>query len=596
MRFFPTVLASLFGTLIAFSIAFFFGLLLIAAILSSDQAPLNIRSGSVLVVPMSGLVPETEPENPFRIVFDGPERTTLREMTNAIRAAADDDRISALWLKPHGTANAWASLQEVSSSLAEFRTSGKPIIASSGASGYTERDFYLAMSADHVFSPPAAYFELNGFVLVLQFMKQLLEKLDVEVEAIRAGNFKSAVEPFLRDNASDENREQLRALIDAHSDVFIDAIAKRRRMAPNDLLELIEEGDVTSARQALDAGLIDSLMVDDAVRDFIKRQTNTVGRLSMISVGDYARASSSIGETAGTVAIVNAFGTIVSGRSSRDRSPMFGEVNVGSATLENTLRRIRDDDSIDAVVVRINSPGGSAAASDVIWHAIKRTAEVKPVVASLGDVAASGGYYIAAAADSIIAEQTTITGSIGVFTLLLNVSGLLEDKIGLTHDAVKSGPYADMFTGLRSLSDNERAILADGVDRTYDRFTELIAEGRDMSAEEVQSVAQGRIWAGSDAHRLGLVDTLGGLYDALQIAALAAGLERNEFRVRTYPRPRGLFEQMTEMVETASASLVTRLTGEGPGKWFTMHARVLNTVSDLHGRPQTMLPMTMSVE
>lgn len=596
MRFFPTVIASLFGTLVAFGVAFFFMLLLLAAISSTSQTGPSVRDGSVLVVTMSGLVPESVPENPFRIIFDGPDKTTLHQITDAVRAAADDDRISAIWLKPRGSSNAWAGLEEVTAALSDFRMSGKPIVASSGAGGYSERDYFLATSADHVFSPPAAYFELNGFVIVLQFVKQLFDKLDIEVEVVRAGNFKSAVETFVRDHASDENREQLRALLNAHSAVFVNAIAARRKLDVSTILGFIDQANIASAEQALEAGLIDSLLVDDSVADFLEQLIETEGRLKTISAGDYARSSGAQGGTAGTVAVVNAFGTIMPGRSSRDANPLFGGTNIGSASFERTLKKIRDDDSIDAVVIRINSPGGSAAASDVIWHAIKRTAEVKPVVASLGDIAASGGYYIAAAAGTIVAERTTLTGSIGVFTLLLNVSGLLEDKIGLTHDAIKSGPYADMFTGLRSLSDHERAILADGVDRTYDRFTALVASGRGMSIEDVHSVAQGRIWAGADALRLGLVDTLGGLYDATKIAALSAGLDEGSYRVQTYPRPRGLFEQLSEFVESTGASILDRFSRSGPAEWFAMHVRLLDAVSDVHGTPQALLPMTVSVE
>ncbi len=596
MRFFPTVVASLFGTIIAFGVIFFFPLLLIVGLSSAGKTAPSVRTGSVLVVPISGRIPESAPENPFQVVLAGPATATLHQITRAIRHAADDDRISAIWLKPSGSANSWAALEEITSALSDFRSSGKPIVASSGAGGYSEKDFFLAMSADHVFSPPAAHFELNGFVVVLQFVKRLLDKLDIEVEVVRAGNFKSAVEPFLRDHASDENREQLRALLDAHSELFIGAIVARRGLQPETVLDLIDRSSVTSAERALEAGLIDSLISDDDVSDFLIPLTGREGRLRTTFVRAYARSMGNTGGTEGTIAIVNAFGTIVSGKSSRDGNPLFSGTNVGSETLTEFLKKVRDDKSIDAVVVRINSPGGSAAASDVIWRAIKRTAGVKPVVASLGDVAASGGYYIAAAADTIVAERTTLTGSIGVFTLLLNVSGLLEEKIGLTHDAIKSGPYADMFTGLRSLSDYERAILADDVDRTYDRFTKLVAEGRGMSIEEVHSIAQGRIWAGSDALRLGLIDTLGGLHDAVRIAALAAGLEEGSYRILTYPRSRGLLEQLTELVESTGASVIDRLSGSGPAEWFAMHVRLLKAVSDIHGSPQAMLPMAVTVE
>ena len=599
MRFFPTVLATIIGSLIALVMAFFFGLVLLAAVASSGQIAPTVRSGSVLVVPISGFIPEVRPENPFQVIFLGPDRATLHDITRSIRRAADDDRISALWLRTRGSANAWASLEEVSEAVHDFKASGKPVVASSGANGYSEKDFFIASSADLVFSPPAAYFEMNGFVLVLQFVKQLFDKLDIEAEAVRAGNFKSAVEPFVREHASAENLEQLQAIVDAHANLFSKAVASRRGIEESRVVAFMEDAGITAAADAVEAGLIDSLMVDDEVEDFIRDLVNedSESRLRTISVGDYARSNSAAGGgSGGTIAVVNAFGTIVSGKSGRDAHPVFGGSNVGSETLARTLKRIREDDHIDAVVLRINSPGGSAAASDVIWHAVKRTAAEKPVVASMGDVAASGGYYIAVAADTIVAESTTLTGSIGVFALLLNISGFLEGKIGLTHDAVKTGPYADMFTGLRPLSEHERKILADGVDRVYDRFTVLVAEGRAMPVSEVHDVAQGRIWAGSDALQVGLVDTLGGLHDATRIAAEMAGLDEGEYRIRTYPAPRGLLEQLGELVEATAAAVIDYIPVGGAPEWFAAQGRLLRAMDEMNGTVQARLPVTVSVD
>lgn len=578
----------------AFGVVFFFLLLMFAGLASSAQQRPTVKAGSVLVVSMSGLIPEEVPENPFQLLVRGPEINTLHEITGSIRRAANDERISALWLKPRGVANGWASLEEIKAAVDVFRASGKPILASSGASGYTEKDYFVAVSADRIVSPKMARFELNGLALIIQFVKQLLDKLDIEVEAVRAGNFKSATEPFLRDHASDENLEQLQAVLDAHSELFMAEIADRRAIERETLRGLIDGGDVTGSERALELGLLDSLMTVEEVDKLLKQITGEEDRLNTVSVGNYAQASRGGGPN-GTVAVVKAVGTIVPGRSSRDRNPVFGGANVGSESLAKTLKRLQEDDSIDAVVLRINSPGGSAAASDVIWQAVKQTGEAKPVVASLSDIAASGGYYIAAGADTIIAERTTLTGSIGVFSLLLDLSGLMEDKLGVTHDVLKSGPYADMFSGLRTLTEHERSILRDDVDRTYERFKGLVSEGRKMTRAEVEAAAQGRIWAGVDALRLGLIDTLGGLQEAIQIAAASANLEEGEYTVRTYPGPRGFLERLSEWVGTTAPEVLSRFSIWRVQQWLTMHGRILQAASDLQGSPQAMFPMTVTV-
>jgi protease-4 len=596
MRFFPTVIASVLGTLIALGFAFFFFLIILAGLISTRPSAPSIRQGSVLVVDLSGVVPERKPESPFVAVFEGRIPSTLHEITGAIRRAADDERIASVWLRPSGLFNGWASLEEIGAAIDEFRKSGKPVVASSGATGYSERDYFVAIGADHVFSSRAARFEMNGFVLVLQFMSQLLEKLDIDVLAVRAGNFKSAVEPFTRDEPSEENREQIVQFIDAHSELFVEAVARDRAIDPAMIRRLIDTAEIRNAEQALEYGLIDSLLVGDDVEKFIAALIGASGDLAKVSVDDYIVATRPNAGAEGVVAVVNAAGTILPGRSTRDSNPLFGETNVGSDSMVELLRRLRDDESVDAVVLRITSPGGSAEASDVIWHSIKETARKKPVVASLGDVAASGGYYIASAADSIVSSRTTLTGSIGVFSLLLDVSGLLEDKIGLTHEAIKSAQHADMFTGLRSLSSLETSMLESDVDRTYSRFKGIVEAERGLSEVEVEEVSRGRVWSGADAQRLGLVDRLGGLHEAIQIAAGMAGLDDGRYRTRLYPRPRGILQQLDRFMEVEVAGMWWSADRDGPAGAFHRQIELLETAADLHATPQAMLPMSISLE
>ena len=601
VRFFPTVIASMFGTLLAFGAAFFLFVIMLAGLAglaSSGQGTPTVRPGSVLVVPVTGFIPEATPENPFAVAFGRPGMTTLHEVTAAIRKAADDERITAIWLQPRGSMNAWASLEEIRSALHDFHKSGKPVIATSGAGGYSERDYFVAAAAHHVFSPPAARFEMNGFVIVLQFMSRLLEKLDVDVEAIRAGNFKSAVEPFTQEGPSEENRLQVRSILDAHTAAFKAAILEHERIDADLLDDIFEEGSITSADAAYELGLIDSLLVDDEASEFLKGLLGVDGPLPAVTVKDYAGpgiAGSRSGSD-GTIAVVNLLGTIMPGRSGRDDNPLFGGSDVGSKSVTEMLKKLREDNTIDAVVVRINSPGGSAAASDVIWRAVAQTAEIKPVIASLGDVAASGGYYIAAGADIIVADPTTITGSIGVFSLLLDVSGLMEEKIGLTHEAVTTGPHADMLTGLRPLTDRERTMLTSDVDEIYDRFTRIVSDDRDLDLDRVLEISQGRVWSGYDALKIGLVDSLGGLETALGVAADAAGLDLDNVEVTIYPRPQGLFEAFFEVMGTAKADILTRIGWDGPAGWLVRQTETLHEIKSLHGNPQARLPVSVIVE
>jgi len=592
MRFFSTIVASIIGTFIALGLFTLFGLVLLAGLAAVDSGAPPVRQGSVLVVNLNTDLPEVEDTEAIPFLLTGGRALTLADATRAIRHAADDDRIAALWITARSARSSWAALEEIRSAVEVFRASGKPTLATSDADGFSERDYFVASAAEYVYSPSQALFELNGFALVAQFLKGLLDKVDVKVEAIRAGTYKSAVEPFTRTNLSEANRAQLESILGSQAGIFASSIAESRGISEDEIAGWVASSSIQTAEQARLAGLIDGLATDDEVRTIIADSLLlTDDEPPFVSIRNYAR-SVPAGTSRDVVAVLYASGTIVDGGSGYDPNPLFGGKAVGANDLVRMLREIRDDEQIKAVVLRIDSPGGVAQAADVIADAIRETAAIKPLVASLGDVAASGGYYIAAPADWIVADRSTLTGSIGVFSLLINTSGLMENKLGVTFDAVKTGPTADMFSGVRALTDFEKAILQHRVEQTYDRFTSIVAEGRDMSKEQVLSLAEGRVWTGEQALQNGLVDEAGTLEDAIAAAARLSGVDSTGYRLSTYPEAKSLVEKIWQLSpeirlwshpNPASETLVEQI-------------RLLTEIGDMHGEVQALMPLRFSIK
>jgi len=598
MRFLSTLLASVLGTLLAFGVVLLFLFFFFFAFaLSADPEP-PVSPGSVLTLDMSGPVPERVARDPFAEAFFDQPRYDLRDVKQALRKAAADTRIEAVLIRAHGVTAPWATLQEIRRELDTFKESGKPLIASSGEYYSSERDYYLNSAADSVFAAPEGFFEFNGFATELAFFTGALEKLDVEPQIIRAGSYKSAVEPFLRDDLSEENREQLSALLDTTNSTFLRAVSASRGQSPVALERVADEAATLTARGALDAGLIDGLLFDDEVMDVVRARIGAEAGadLPTISLGDYARVSaSSAGLSSGSegeIAVVYAQGQIVSG----DTDDMFSSAPMlGSESFAESMASARESDRTDAVVVRINSPGGSASASDAMWRDIRRTAQQKPVIVSMGGTAASGGYWMATAADSIVADPLTVTGSIGVFGVFFDASGLFENKLGITFDGVQTSPYADMFTGVTAFSEEERALLEGFIDDTYQAFLEKVANSRNMSVEEVNEIAQGRVWSGAAAHQVGLVDVLGGLDTAVGIAAERAGLVEGTYRVRTLPRPKTFLQRFNESLYAQAAGAWESLTLSGFEQRLIDQQRSLRDLVRTSGSAQARLPYTLDI-
>ena len=553
--FLKLLLAAMLGTALVLGGLLALGMLLISVVASAASSTPTVQDGAVVVLDLRGDVPElASSPNPLL----GESKTLdLDAVRRALAMAAADDRVKAVWVRTEGLAAPWATREEIRNALLAVKRAGKTVVASTRDAGVDEAGYFVLSAADSVFLPPLGGFEFNGFVMHSEFYKRGLDKLGVVPNVVRAGTFKAAVEPFLREDLSDENRTQLRALLDAQNRTFVAAVAEGRGLREDSVAALLTAQPVLSAEDAVRAGLADGTLDEAALEQRLAEQFGD-GDLETLDAADYARTSASAAglktSTKAYVAVVHATGTIVDGESGTSFNPLFGGETVGDRTFVAAMDDARTDDKVKAVVLRINSPGGSVTASEAMRRAVERTAAEKPVVVSMGDYAASGGYWIATPARALFAEPTTLTGSIGVFALWFNTRGLFEDKIGITLDTVRTSPFADLMSGTASPNAAEQALLQRHIDTTYARFLGLVAESRKMTTARVDSLAQGRVWAGADAQRLGLVDSLGGLRAAVRYAAHQADLEDGGYGTRTLPRPKSWTEQMSERMNARMAA------------------------------------------
>ena len=601
MRFLSTLTASVLGTLLAFGLVIFFLFFFLFALSFSTDTTPTVEPGSVLTVPIEGTIPERQADDPFQQAFGNAPGYDLRDLQTALRNAAQDDRIEAVWLRMKGTSAQWGTLQEVRQSIENVRASGTPVIASGADFGLSEKGYFVASAADSVYVGPQSSFDYNGFATILSFFQNAFDKLGVEPQVVRAGKFKSAAETFVRSDLSDPNRQQLRALLTTINDQFASTIAGDRPVSATELKNMGESDPLLQASAAVDRGLIDGVRYEDAVRSTFQQMDGipSEAELSTVELSKYKRVSAeSAGVTlndTGSIDIVYAEGQIVPG-DPNDNPFGSNQQTLGSSTVVDALENARENPSTEAVVVRVNSPGGSASASEAMWRAVKRTADEKPVVVSMGDVAASGGYYLAAGADSIVANPTTVTGSIGVIGVLLNAQELFEDKLGVTFDGVRTSPYADMYSPSQPLSSGERQLIGRSIDETYQTFLQRVASGRNMEVSAVNEVAQGRVWSGRDALEVGLVDTLGTRQDALAIAGNAAGLGEGPYETRVLPRPKTVLDRLNEQFATQSTKLWKSMAATSLERKLWRHRRVLDRVLGADSKIQTRLPYTPRIE
>ncbi|SKB47708.1 protease-4 [Parapedobacter luteus] len=555
--FFKYVLATVTGIILSFVLLFIIGLIIIGGMISSVGADREVKipNNSLLIINLNHEITERTMPDPFD-GFNVPgfiftKNLGLDDILKRIEAAKSDDRIKGIYLDISVVSASFASLQEIRDALLDFKESGKFIIAYSEL--YTQRAYYLASTADRIYVNPEGTIDFRGLASQTMFLKGMFDKLGIEAQVVKVGSFKSAVEPYTLDRMSTANREQVESFIGSIYDHFLGEIAESRKLSPDSLRAIADQYAVRNADDAITRRLADGKKYKDEILSELKvlLDISEDADISAVSLTKYKPkpqvASASIRDR---IAVVYAVGEIVSGEG--------GDEIIGSERISRELRKVRRDDKVKAVVFRINSPGGSALASDVIWREVELLRQEKPIIVSMGDVAASGGYYIAAAADSIFAQPNTITGSIGVFGLIPNLQGLYNDKLGITYDKVKTSKYADMLTTFdRPLSNDEFNILQREVERIYDTFLQRVADGRGLSKARVDSIGQGRVWSGQQALAIGLVDRLGSIDDAIAAAANKAGL--NDFRIVTYPAIKQPFESLL-------GNTTDRI-----GAWFARH-------------------------
>jgi len=553
-QFFKIVFASMFGFLLMILVLFF--IIVGIASSSSGDKEVKLKENTVLHLTLNDAIPDRASKNPFTelgISGLGDKATGLNDILENIDKAADNPNIAGIFLDVSVIPSGIASIEEIRNALLDFKKSKKFIYAYSEA--FTQPSYYLATVADKIFLHPTGLAELKGLRSEVLFFKGTLDKIGVEPQVFRHGKFKSAIEPFIQEQLSDANREQIRSYIGSIWNHLVAGIATERKMTEAQVQDIASRILVTNAESAVKYKLVDELKYRDEVLDLLKEKTKSeeIDKIEFVSIDkmtDVKDTRDNKGKD--KIAVVFAEGDIVDGEGK--------EGQVGSIEFSKAIRKARLDEKVKALVLRINSPGGSALASETIWREVMLTKKVKPVIVSMGNVAASGGYYIAAPADTIVASPNTITGSIGVFGLFFNAKEMVN-KIGVTIDTVKTNPYADIMTSSRAVSAQEREVIQGEIERIYDNFITRVAEGRHMSKADVDSIAQGRVWSGVDAKRLGLVDLFGGLQTAIDIAAKKVGL--TEYRIQSLPYQEDPLQKfMKQLGGESEDAVMQRVLGE----------------------------------
>ena len=553
MKFLSNVLAVIVGLLVFWVMAFFIVAGLIA--ISSSDDKLEIEDNTVFHLRLDNVnIAERTTEDELGLssipLFGGIATVGLNEVIKAIEAAKDQENIKGIYLESGIIIAGQAHLTEIRAALEDFKESGKFIL--SYAEFYTETGYYLSSVADEMYLNPLGDLEFNGFASETVFLKGMLEKLEVVPVIFRVGEFKSAIEPFILDKMSDENRMQTTEFISDLNTLLIRAVAESRSIPEEKVREINDQMLIRTQQDAVDLGFIDALWYDDQVRNRLREKMELEEDADIKSI-NVTRINKTVKEknrlSRNRIAVVVADGQIMGGES---------DDQVSSDLFLREIRKARKDKDVKAMVIRINSPGGSILASEVIWRELSEAKKEKPLIASMSNLAASGGYYIAAPADTIVAQPNTITGSIGIFGLWFNAKGLLNNKLGITTDVVKTGEYADFLNPTRDIPEKEKAIMQKKVEEGYETFISRVAEGRGMSRDQVIAVAGGRVWSGTKAKQNGLVDVLGSYEDAIKIAAAKAGLE-DDYRIVWYPEQKPFLEKLLSELSKDVQSMYNKL-------------------------------------
>jgi protease IV len=561
MSFGKAFLSSCLGALTAMIVFFFLSFFIIAGLVAglSDDKKVEVKEKSVLHLELDGEITEMQQENPFAgLPVPGGDvlNIGLLQLKQAIEHAKDDDKIKGIYLDVSHPMTGFSSLEEIRQSLISFRKSGKWVIAYNET--MSEGAYYLASAADKIYLNPQGEIEFNGLTVSIGFYKKLFDKWQVKPQIFRVGQFKSAVEPFLLEKMSPENRLQLTELANGIYDQMLTGIAEARSIDKQRLEQISDEMLVRTAESTVELGLVDSLMYHDQFVEVLKNKLDVSDEddITFVKYNHYRKSYSTYKSSKNEIAVIVAQGTIMPGDGNQNDQVIGGDKFV------QEIRKAREDDGIKAIVLRVNSPGGEFKASDMIWREMQLASEQKPVIASMSDYAASGGYYIAMAADTIVAEPHTITGSIGIFGIMFDLSSFLGDEIGITFDEVRTGNFGDTYTVTRPLTQPEKNYIQRSLDEYYNTFTLKAAEGRDIPQEEILKVASGRVWTGAQALDHKLVDVLGGFDDAVRIAAEKAGVT-DDYKVKFYPEPKDFFQEwLTNLRENTESRAMQNKLGE----------------------------------
>ncbi|SMD43631.1 protease-4 [Aquiflexum balticum DSM 16537] len=539
MRFLGNVLAVIVGLLI-FSVMSFFILAGILAVISSAEDEIDIKENTVLVLNLEGRIltersSEDDPDFSSFGLFGGIPTIGLTNLKRAVQTATENENVKGIFLKAGTFTAGQAGMKEFRDELVKFKNSGKFIV--SYGEYYTEGGYYLSSVADEVYVNPSGAMEFNGFAAEVMFFKGLLEKIEVEPQIFRVGDFKSAVEPFMLEKMSDESRLQTESLLGDLNKTLLEEVGESRGISFEQISEINSKMLVRKTKDAVEHKLVDALWYEDQVINLLKeklglKEEDNINTVNINRINKSAKTKNRLSKN--RIAVIIAEGEIMGGKL---------EGTIGSEQFKEEIKKARKNKDIKAIVLRVNSPGGSALASEVIWREMEEAKKEKPIIASMGEVAASGGYYIVAGADTIVAQPNTITGSIGIFGLWFNAQGLLNNKLGITTDVVKTGEYSDFLSPTRKITEMEKSVFQGQVEEGYDVFLTRVADGRNKSKEDVMKVASGRVWTGNQALENGLVDVLGSLEDAIAIAAEKASVS-DDYRVVYYPQEKPWFERI----------------------------------------------------
>jgi len=570
-----SLLATVVGLFIFNFLIFFVFFIIMIVSSGSDDALVELKDNTVLHLKLNKPILEREVEDPFEGIpmFSSFQESGigLMEFKEAIKYAAEDEKVTGILLETSGLSAGISTMSELREALENFKESGKFIVSYSEL--YTEGAYLLSSVADDIYlNPDFSILEFNGLNIEGMYLKGLFEKLEIEPITFKAGDYKEISEPFDRKDMSPIVKQRYRELLSNIHGNLLQKVAESRSLSLEEVKHISDSALVNLEEDAVKYGLVDKLAYRDEVIDIIKEKLEIEedNDINFVSYGKYRNSFKISRSSKNRLAVIVASGNIVTGKGENS--------NIGSTKYAKEIRKAANDDKIKAIVIRINSGGGSALASDIMWREIKLAAEKKPVIASMSDYAASGGYYLAMACDTILAQPNTITGSIGVFSILFNIEGFLNNKIGITTDNVKTGHFSDLYSMTKPLTDYEVQYLQKNTMRSYDAFLTKAAEGRSMDKSELESLASGRIWTGDEALENGLIDLHGDLNDAIAIAAEKAGIT-DDYRIRVYPIQKPPLEELLLSLsgEYESQALAKKLDA------FYPYFKSIETLAEMEG-------------